>query len=188
HSVQLGGLTDVLDQLVEADRLVIAACGTSWHAGLVGEYLFEHLAKLPVEVEYASEFRYLEPLITEVDVMLVTSLCGERVDMLSALLTAKERGALSLGVCNVVGSTIARDTDAGVYTHAGPEIGVASTKAFTTQVSVLAMMAILLGQKRGTIDEEYAARLIEELNEIPGKIEQILEHSESIKDMAELFT
>ena len=188
HSVQLGGLTDVLDQLVEADRLVIAACGTSWHAGLVGEYLFEHLAKLPVEVEYASEFRYREPLITEDDVMLVTSQSGETADTLAALRTAKERGALALGVCNVVGSTIARDTDAGVYTHAGPEIGVASTKAFTTQVSVLAMMAILLGQKRGTIEEEYAARLIEELNEIPGKIEQILEHSESIKDMAELFT
>ncbi|HLR25969.1 MAG TPA: SIS domain-containing protein, partial [Fodinibius sp.] len=109
-------------------------------------------------------------------------------DTLAALRTAKERGALALGVCNVVGSTIARDTDAGVYTHAGPEIGVASTKAFTTQVSVLAMMAILLGQKRGTIDEEYAARLIEELNRIPDKIEQILEHSESIKNMAELFT
>src|SRR5699024_8708853 len=188
HSVQLGGLTDVLDQLVKADRLVIAACGTSWHAGLVGEYLFEHLARLPVEVEYASEFRYREPLISEDDVMLVISQSGETADTLAALRAAKEHGALTLGVCNVVGSTIARDTDAGVYTHAGPEIGVASTKAFTTQVSVLAMMAILLGQKRGTIDEEYAARLIEELNRIPDKIEQILEHSESIKNMAELFT
>ncbi|MCW9707483.1 glutamine--fructose-6-phosphate transaminase (isomerizing) [Fodinibius salsisoli] len=188
HSVQLGGLTDVLDQLVNADRLVIAACGTSWHAGLVGEYLFEHLAKLPVEVEYASEFRYREPLIDENDVMLVISQSGETADTLAALRTAKERGALALGVCNVVGSTIARDTDAGVYTHAGPEIGVASTKAFTTQVSVLAMMAILLGQKRNTIEEEYAARLIEELNRIPDKVEQILDRSESVKEMAELFT
>lgn len=188
NSVQLGGLTDVLDQLVNAERLIIAACGTSWHAGLVGEYLFEHLAKLPVEVEYASEFRYREPLIGKDDVMLVISQSGETADTLAALRTAKERGALALGVCNVVGSTIARDTDAGVYTHAGPEIGVASTKAFTTQVSVLAMMAILLGQKRNTIDEEYAARLIRELNNIPQKIEKILEHSDTVKDMAELFT
>lgn len=188
NSVQLGGLTDVMDRLEGAERLIIAACGTSWHSGLVGEYLFEHLAKLPVEVEYASEFRYREPLISEDDVMLVISQSGETADTLAALRTAKERGALALGVCNVVGSTIARDTDAGVYTHAGPEIGVASTKAFTTQVAVLTMMAILLGQKRNTIDEEYAVRLIRELDHIPGKIEKILDHSDSIKNMAELFT
>ena len=188
HSVQLGGIADVLDKLVNAKRLIIAACGTSWHAGLVGEYLFEHLAKLPVEVEYASEFRYREALIDEEDVMLVVSQSGETADTLAALRTAKERGALTLGVCNVVGSTIARDTDAGVYTHAGPEIGVASTKAFTTQVSVLAMMAILLGQKRNTIDTEYANRLIEELNRIPGKVEKILEQSDSLKEIAKLFT
>ena len=188
HRVQLGGIADVLDQLENANRLIIAACGTSWHASLVGEYLFEHLAKLSVEVEYASEFRYREALIDEDDVMLVVSQSGETADTLAALRTAKERGALTLGVCNVVGSTIARDTDAGVYTHAGPEIGVASTKAFTTQVSVLAMMAILLGQRRGTIDEEYANRLIEELDRIPGKVEKILENSESIKEMAKLFT
>ena len=188
HRVQLGGIADVLDKLVNAKRLIIAACGTSWHASLVGEYLFEHLAKLSVEVEYASEFRYREALIDEEDVMLVVSQSGETADTLAALRTAQERGALTLGVCNVVGSTIARDTDAGVYTHAGPEIGVASTKAFTTQVSVLAMMAILLGQKRGTIDPEYANRLIEELDRIPGKVEKILENSESIKEMAKLFT
>ncbi|WP_372636555.1 glutamine--fructose-6-phosphate transaminase (isomerizing) [Fodinibius sp.] len=187
-SVQLGGLTDIMDRLEGAERLIIAACGTSWHSGLVGEYLFEHLAKLPVEVEYASEFRYREPLISEDDVMLVISQSGETADTLAALRTAKERGALALGICNVVGSTIARDTDAGVYTHAGPEIGVASTKAFTTQVAVLTMMAILLGQKRNMIDGEYAARLIRELNGIPKKIEKILDHSESIKNMAELFT
>lgn len=188
HSVQLGGIADVLDRLVDAKRLIIAACGTSWHAGLVGEYLFEHLAKLSVEVEYASEFRYREALIDEDDVMLVVSQSGETADTLAALRTAKERGALTLGVCNVVGSTIARDTDAGVYTHAGPEIGVASTKAFTTQVSVLAMMAILLGQKRNTIEPDYANRLIEELDRIPKKVKQILDNSESIKEMAKLFT
>lgn len=188
NSVQLGGLVDVMERLEGAERLIIAACGTSWHSGLVGEYLFEHLAKLPVEVEYASEFRYREPLISENDVMLVISQSGETADTLAALRTAKERGALALGICNVVGSTIARDTDAGVYTHAGPEIGVASTKAFTTQVAVLTMMAILLGQKRNTIDEGYAARLIRELNNIPEKIEKILNHSDSIKNMAELFT
>ncbi|SHE59413.1 glutamine--fructose-6-phosphate transaminase [Fodinibius roseus] len=187
-SVQLGGLTDIMDRLEGAERLIIAACGTSWHSGLVGEYLFEHLAKLPVEVEYASEFRYREPLISEDDVMLVISQSGETADTLAALRTARERGALALGICNVVGSTIARDTDAGVYTHAGPEIGVASTKAFTTQVAVLTMMAILLGQKRNTIDSAYAARLIRELNGIPEKIEKILDHSESVKNMAELFT
>ncbi|NGP89361.1 glutamine--fructose-6-phosphate transaminase (isomerizing) [Fodinibius halophilus] len=188
HSVQLGGIADVLDRLVNAKRVIIAACGTSWHAGLVGEYLFEHLAKLSVEVEYASEFRYREALIDEDDVMLVVSQSGETADTLAALRTAKRHGALTLGVCNVVGSTIARDTDAGVYTHAGPEIGVASTKAFTTQVSVLAMMAIMLGQRRGTLDSEYAARLIEELDRIPDKVEKILEQKDSIKEIARLFT
>jgi glucosamine--fructose-6-phosphate aminotransferase (isomerizing) len=188
HSIQLGGIADVLDKLVNAKRLIIAACGTSWHAGLVAEYLFEHLAKLSVEVEYASEFRYREALIDEDDVMLVISQSGETADTLAALRTAKERGALTLGVCNVVGSTIARDTDAGVYTHAGPEIGVASTKAFTTQVSVLAMMAIMLGQRRGVLDEDYAARLIEELDRIPGKVQKILDNSDDLKDMARLFS
>ncbi|MDX1587187.1 MAG: glutamine--fructose-6-phosphate transaminase (isomerizing), partial [Balneolaceae bacterium] len=182
------GLVEVIDRLVNADRLIIAACGTSWHAGLVGEYLFEHLAKLSVEVEYASEFRYREPLIDENDVMLVISQSGETADTLAAAREAKDRGALVLGVCNVVGSTIARETDAGVYTHAGPEIGVASTKAFTAQVSVLAMMAILLGQKRKTIDKKYAEKLIEELNRIPGKVKKILEKSDEVKRMAELFT
>lgn len=188
HSVQLGGIADVLDKLVNAKRLIIAACGTSWHSALLGEYLFEHLAKIPVEVEYASEFRYREALIDEDDVMLVVSQSGETADTLAALRTAKERGALTLGICNVVGSTIARDTDAGVYTHAGPEIGVASTKAFTTQVSVLVMMAIMLGQKRNTIDPKYANRLIEELNEIPEKVGQILEQSDAIEEIAKLFT
>ncbi len=188
HSIQLGGISDVLDQIVNADRLIIAACGTSWHAGLVGEYLFEHLAKIPVEVEYASEFRYREPLVDENDVMLVISQSGETADTLAAMQEARDRGAMVLGVCNVVGSTIARETDAGVYTHAGPEIGVASTKAFTAQVSVLAMMAIMIGQTKNCIEEEYANRLIEELDRIPGKVEEILDQSGPLKDIANLFT
>ncbi|MDZ7773277.1 MAG: glutamine--fructose-6-phosphate transaminase (isomerizing) [Balneolaceae bacterium] len=188
HAIQLGGIADVLDRIVNANRLIIAACGTSWHAGLVGEYLFEHLAKLPVEVEYASEFRYREPLVNDKDVMLVISQSGETADTLAALREARERGAMVLGICNVVGSTIARETDAGVYTHAGPEIGVASTKAFTAQVSVLAMMAIMIGQTKKCISEEYAHRLIEELDRIPGKVERILEQSDSLKHISNLFT
>ena len=188
NSIQLGGLVDVIDQLTDAKRLVIAACGTSWHSALLGEYLIEHLAKIPVEVEYASEFRYREQLIGKGDVMLVISQSGETADTLAALREAKERGALVLGICNVVGSTIARETHAGVYTHAGPEIGVASTKAFTAQVSVLVMIAILLGQKRGSIDEDYAHRLIKELSRIPDKVKQILDNSDTIKELAKQFT
>ncbi|MEX1063696.1 MAG: glutamine--fructose-6-phosphate transaminase (isomerizing) [Balneolaceae bacterium] len=188
NSIQLGGLADVMDQLVDAKRLVIAACGTSWHSGLVGEYLFEHLAKMPVEVEYASEFRYRDPLIGKGDVLMVISQSGETADTLAAMREAREKGALVLGICNVVGSTIARETDAGVYTHAGPEIGVASTKAFTAQVVVLAMIAIALGQRKGALAPEYASDLIGELNRLPGKIEKILDQSEIIRDMAKLFT
>lgn len=188
HTIQLGGLVDVLDRLVDAERLIIAACGTSWHAGLVGEYLFEHLARLPVEVEYASEFRYREPMIGKGDVMLAISQSGETADTLAALREAKERDALVLGICNVVGSTIARETDAGVYTHAGPEIGVASTKAFTAQVTVLAMMAILIAQKKKSVDEAYANRLIEALSDIPNKVERILEKGDDLKEIANLFT
>ncbi|MFH5883405.1 glutamine--fructose-6-phosphate transaminase (isomerizing) [Halalkalibaculum sp. DA3122] len=188
NMIQLGGLVDVMDQFVNAKRLVIAACGTSWHSGLVGEYLFESLAKMPVEVEYASEFRYREPLIGEGDVMIVVSQSGETADTLAALREAKKRGALVLGVCNVVGSTIARETDAGVYIHAGPEIGVASTKAFTGQVTVLAMMALLLAQKKGTLDEEQLANLIQALDKIPESVEKILEQSDKIKEVANLFS
>ena len=189
NSIQLGGLVDVVDELTNAKRIVIAACGTSWHSGLVGEYLFEYLAKTPVEVEYASEFRYRDPLIGEGDVLLVISQSGETADTLAALREAKEKGAMVLGVCNVVGSTISRETDAGVFTHAGPEIGVASTKAFTTQVAVLTMMAIMLGQEIGHIDDAWAAELIAELDRIPEKVDRILKESdESIKDMAKLFT
>jgi glucosamine--fructose-6-phosphate aminotransferase (isomerizing) len=188
NSIQLGGLADVMEQLADANRLIIAACGTSWHSGLLGEYLIEHLAKIPVEVEYASEFRYRDQLIGEGDVMLVISQSGETADTLAALREAKKRGALVLGICNVVGSTIARETDAGVYIHAGPEIGVASTKAFTGQVTVLTMIAILLGRQRNCIEDDFSKQLLEELNRIPDKIRQILDQSESIKEIAKLFT
>ena len=188
HVIQLGGLSAVMDRLTAAPRLTIAACGTSWHSGLVGEYLFEHLARLPVEVEYASEFRYREPLLDERDVLLAISQSGETADTIAALREAKRRGALTLGICNVVGSTLSRETDAGVFTHAGPEIGVASTKAFTAQVVVLTLMAIALGRKRGTLAPERANSLIEELARIPGKIEAILAQEPAIKTLADRFT
>lgn len=188
-SIQLGGIEDVMDDLVNAKRIVIAACGTSWHSGLVGEYLFEYLAKTPVEVEYASEFRYRDPLIGEGDVLLVISQSGETADTIAALREAKERGALVLGICNVVGSTISRETDAGVFTHAGPEIGVASTKAFTAQVVVLTMMALALSKRKGVLSQDDLASYIQELSKIPSKVEYILEHNdESIQKMAGLFT
>ena len=154
----------------------------------MGEYLFEYLAKTPVEVEYASEFRYRDPLIGKGDVLLVISQSGETADTLAALREAREKGAKVLGICNVVGSTISRETDAGVFTHAGPEIGVASTKAFTAQVVVLTMMAIRVGQDKGVISEERAKELIRELDTIPSKVEKILNDSnDTIKEMAKLF-
>ncbi len=188
-TVQLGGVAHVMDDLVNANRIVIAACGTSWHSALVGEYLFEYLAKTPVEVEYASEFRYRDPLIGKGDVLLVISQSGETADTLAALREAKARGALVLGICNVVGSTISRETDAGVFTHAGPEIGVASTKAFTAQVVVLTMMALEVAMRKGAISKKEAKTYIKELNNIPAKVEQILkECDETTKEMAKLFT
>ena len=188
HVIQLGGLSAVMERLSAAPRLTIAACGTSWHSGLVGEYLFEHLARLPVEVEYASEFRYREPLLGEQDVLLAISQSGETADTIAALREAKRRGALTLGICNVVGSTLSRETDAGVFTHAGPEIGVASTKAFTAQVVVLTLMAIALGRRRGTLPPERADALIEELATIPQKIASILKQEPAIKSLADRFT
>lgn len=188
-SIILGGIEDIIDELINAKRIVIAACGTSWHSALVGEYLFEQLAKTPVEVEYASEFRYRDPLIGKGDVLLVISQSGETADTLAALREAKAKGAMVLGICNVVGSTISRETDAGVFTHAGPEIGVASTKAFTAQVVVLIMMALELGQRKGLISPDEMKRYIAELTRIPAKVEHILEHSDdAIKKMASLFT
>lgn len=187
-TITLGGIEGVMEQLKNANRLVIAACGTSWHSALVGEYLFEHLAKMPVEVEYASEFRYREQLIGEGDVMIVISQSGETADTLAALREAKARGALVLGVVNVVGSTIARETDAGVYIHAGPEIGVASTKAFTAQVTVLTLMAIRLAIQKNTIAPKEAKKLIKELSLIPSKIEEILKQTDQIQHISNLFS
>ena len=185
--LKLGGLFDVMPRLVDAKRILIIGCGTSWHAGLVGEYLIEDLARIPVEVEYASEFRYRNPVIYKDDIVLAISQSGETADTLAAIKLAKEAGALVLGVCNVVGSSIARETNAGVYTHAGPEIGVASTKAFTAQVTVLAMMAIVLGQKRGVLSQDNFLNLIEELNRIPEKIEKILELNDSIERISTIY-
>lgn len=185
--IQLGGLFNEMDRITSAKRILIIACGTSWHAGLVGEYLLENFARIPVEVEYASEFRYREPIIYPDDVIIAISQSGETADTLAAIEQAKESGALVLGICNVVGSSIPRNTDAGVYTHAGPEIGVASTKAFTAQVTVLTMMALVLGKKRGTIEEEEYLKLIAELTLIPEKIEAILGTNDKIMDIAKRY-
>jgi glucosamine--fructose-6-phosphate aminotransferase (isomerizing) len=187
HEIKLGGLLDVHDQLVHAKRMVVIACGTSWHAGLVGEYLIEDLARIPVEVEYASEFRYRNPMIGPDDVVLAISQSGETADTLAAIQLAKEAGALVLGICNVAGSSISRETHAGVYTHAGIEIGVASTKAFTAQVTVLTMMAMMIGKEKGLLSQDRFAHLIGELNEIPQKIEQILEQNEEFKRIAGIY-
>ena len=187
NEIKLGGLLDVKDQLVNAKRIVVIACGTSWHAGLVGEYLIEDLARIPVEVEYASEFRYRNPLIGPDDVVLAISQSGETADTLAAIQLAREAGALVLGICNVAGSSISRETHAGVYTHAGMEIGVASTKAFTAQVTVLTMMAMMIGKEKGLLSEERFGHLIAELNDIPGKIEKILEQNEEFKRIAEIY-
>ncbi len=184
----LGGLGSYLDKIAKTKRIVIVACGTSWHAGLVGEYLLEELARINVEVEYASEFRYRNPIIKEGDIVIAISQSGETADTMAALELAKSKGAIILGVCNVVGSSIARITHAGVYTHAGPEIGVASTKAFTAQVTVLSLIAIAVAQKKGTISDELYRELIFGLDAIPAKVEKILKNADKVKDIAKLFT
>jgi glucosamine--fructose-6-phosphate aminotransferase (isomerizing) len=184
HTIQLGGIQDVMDELLGAKRIVIAACGTSWHSALVGEYLFEYLAKTPVEVEYASEFRYRDPLIGKGDVLLVISQSGETADTIAALREAKKKGALVLGICNVVGSTLSRETDAGVFTHAGPEIGVASTKAFTTQLMTFYLIALYMADELGTIEKEAYDKIIKNLYDIPGKVQEILDQSKDIQKIA----
>ncbi len=185
--ISLGGLYNVMPKLIEAKRIIIIGCGTSWHAGLVGEYLIEEYAKIPVEVEYASEFRYRKPIIYKDDIVIAISQSGETADTIAAIKLAKQSGALVLGICNVVGSSIPRMTDAGVYTHAGPEIGVASTKAFTSQVTILIMIAMLLGKKRNVLSQEQYENLITELTKIPDKINLILRHSENIKAIASKY-
>ena len=186
NKVVLGGLHDVMDDLRAADRVVIAACGTSWHSALVGEYLIEHFARTPVEVEYASEFRYRNPILREGDVVLVISQSGETADTLAAVREAQRQGVLCLGICNVVGSTIARETDAGVYLHAGPEIGVASTKAFTAQVIVLAMIALKMAEDR-TLSHAEFADAVHALASIPDKVRTTLEMDGQIEKMANIY-
>ncbi|WP_066632203.1 glutamine--fructose-6-phosphate transaminase (isomerizing) [Labilibacter marinus] len=186
-NIFLGGIIDVMPKLTQAKRIIIVACGTSWHAGMVGEYLFEEYARIPVEVEYASEFRYRNPVINSDDVLIAISQSGETADTLAAIKMAKEQGATIIGICNVVGSSIPRETHAGVYTHAGPEIGVASTKAFSSQVTVLTMMAFMLGRKRGLLYDELYKELIHELTLVPEKIQTILKSADYIKGIAELY-
>jgi len=183
--VQLGGIKEFAEKLKNIDRIIIVACGTSWHAGLVGEYLIEEYARIPVEVEYASEFRYRNPIITEKDVVIAISQSGETADTMAAIEMAKERGATIFGICNVAGASIPRLSHAGVYTHAGPEIGVASTKAFTAQVTVLTLMAFYMAQQRGTITTSKMIELLTELDNIPEKIQKALESNDIIKQVAE---
>ncbi len=183
--IMLGGLHGVIDRMVNAHRFIIVACGTSWHAGLLGEYIFEEFTRVPVEVEYASEFRYRNPLLGKDDIVIAISQSGETADTLAAVKLAKEKGALVFGICNVVGSNIPRETDAGVYTHAGPEIGVASTKAFTTQVTVLAMIAFELGYRKGVIEPEKYRNLIRELAAVPSLVRRALETNDQVLKVAE---
>ena len=186
-TVTLGGIRDYLPKILNAERIIITACGTSWHAGLVGEYIIEDLARIPVEVEYSSEFRYRNPVISEKDVVIAISQSGETADTLAAIELAKSKGATVLGICNVVGSSVARATHAGVYTHAGPEIGVASTKAFTSQVVVLTLIGLLLAEKKGTVPESHLHKLRIELGLIPAKVEKILQRAEEIKEIATIY-
>jgi glucosamine--fructose-6-phosphate aminotransferase (isomerizing) len=186
--VKLGGISDYEQKMAQAKRIIIIACGTSWHAGLVGEYLFEDLARIPVEVEYASEFRYRNPVLNEDDIIIAISQSGETADTLAAIQLAKSKGATIIGICNVVGSSIPRATHAGTYTHAGPEIGVASTKAFTAQVTVLTLMALRLAQMKGTIEKSKFHHLLYELENIPEKVEEALKVDEQVKELARIFT
>ena len=185
--ITMGGIDEYEHKLLAAKRIIIIACGTSWHAGLVGEHLFEDLARIPVEVEYASEFRYRNPVLYEDDVVIAISQSGETADTLAAIELAKSKGVTILGVCNVVGSSIARATDAGAFTHAGPEIGVASTKAFTAQVTVLTLMALTVAQKKGTISRSRFHEIITELDQIPEKVEVVLSKSDHVKEIAYKF-
>ena len=185
--VGLGGIKNYEEKLLNANRLIFVACGTSWHAGLVGEYLFEEIARIPVEVEYASEFRYRNPIINENDVVIAISQSGETADTLAAIKIAKERKATIIGICNVVGSSISRETDCGSYTHAGPEIGVASTKAFTAQVTILTLMAMMVGKRKGTINAEKFNRLVVEMNAIPEKLKTVLRQDKEIEKIAKIY-
>ncbi|WP_299884599.1 glutamine--fructose-6-phosphate transaminase (isomerizing) [uncultured Lacinutrix sp.] len=185
--VRMAGIDDNLEKFLNANRIIVIACGTSWHAGLVSEYIFEDLARIPVEVEYASEFRYRNPVITENDVVIAISQSGETADTLAAIKLAKSKGAFVFGVCNVVGSSIARETHAGAYTHAGPEIGVASTKAFTTQITVLTLIALKLAKEKGTLSHSEFHLHLQELELIPDKVQKALQSDAHIKVVAETY-
>lgn len=185
--IKMSGIDEFEDKWINARRVIIVACGTSWHAGLVAEYLFEDIARLSVEVEYASEFRYRNPIINEDDIVVAISQSGETADTLAAIEMAKKQGAHIFGVCNVVGSTISRTTDSGAYTHAGPEIGVASTKAFTAQVTVLTLMALTVAQKRGAITDARLHRLIAELNSIPDKVTEVLKTKDQVEYISDIY-
>ncbi|WP_432222574.1 glutamine--fructose-6-phosphate transaminase (isomerizing) [Flavobacterium sp. TMP13] len=185
--IQMAGVEDNLEKFLNAERIIIVACGTSWHAGLVAEYIIEEFARIPVEVEYASEFRYRNPIINSNDVVIAISQSGETADTMAAIKLAKEKGAFVFGVCNVVGSSISRETHAGAYTHAGPEIGVASTKAFTTQITVLTMLALRLGKAKGTMSSTDYHRYLQELEIIPEKVQEALLSNEVAKQIAETF-
>ena len=185
--IRMAGIDNHKDMWSNANRLIIVACGTSWHAGLVAEYMFEDLLRIPVEVEYASEFRYRNPVLGEGDILIAISQSGEAADTLAAIRMAKERGAHVFGICNVVGSSISRESHSGAYTHAGPEIGVASTKAFTAQLTVLALVALRVGELRETIDAQQLNRLMVGLEELPSKVEAILKKEDEIKAIAEIY-
>ncbi|MDY7396825.1 glutamine--fructose-6-phosphate transaminase (isomerizing) [Aureibaculum sp. 2210JD6-5] len=185
--IKMAGVEDNMKKFLNADRIIIVACGTSWHAGLVAEYIFEEFSRIPVEVEYASEFRYRNPIITEKDVVIAISQSGETADTLAAIKLAKEKGAFVFGVCNVVGSSIARETHAGAYTHAGPEIGVASTKAFTTQITVLSLIALRLARAKGTMSSSKFRLYLQELELIPQKVEQALKVDAHVKEIAKEY-
>ena len=186
--IKMAGIWDHLDRINKAERIIIIACGTSWHAGLIGEYLIEEFARIPVEVEYASEFRYRNPIITEKDIVVAISQSGETADSMAAIKLAKEKGAFIYGICNVVDSSIARFSDAGSYTHAGPEIGVASTKAFTAQLTILSLIALKLGKHNGNLGNAEFMRLITELDNIPKKVEEVLNSThEYVKKIAHDF-
>ncbi|CAL2102435.1 Glutamine--fructose-6-phosphate aminotransferase [isomerizing] [Tenacibaculum sp. 190130A14a] len=185
--IKMAGVDDNISKFLNADRIIIVACGTSWHAGLVGEYLFEDMARIPVEVEYASEFRYRNPIITEKDVVIAISQSGETADTLAAIKLAKSKGAFVFGVCNVVGSSIARETHAGAYTHAGPEIGVASTKAFTTQITVLSLIALKLAKKRGTLSQTAFQQYLQTMQLIPNQVEKLLKIDSQVQEIAEVY-
>jgi glucosamine--fructose-6-phosphate aminotransferase (isomerizing) len=185
--IKMAGVDNNLEKFLNAKRIIIVACGTSWHAGLVGEYLIEEMARIPVEVEYASEFRYRNPIITPDDVVIAISQSGETADTLAAIKLAKSKGAFVFGVCNVVGSSIARETHAGAYTHAGPEIGVASTKAFTTQITVLSLIALKLAKEKGTLSKSEFHAYLQKMQLIPNKVQKLLEIDDKVKEIASIY-